>query len=639
MLEEHITSLAMIKVNYDKGRNYIDNFVPFVAEVIKKSPHAEVAMAELQPKLYEEFGLFIPQGALNTILKRAEKQGYIQKKDKIFVKNDPVLNSLDLSQDKNKALRIIELLVSEFQNYINTNYDTEWTKEDAEIALMRYIHNHSTAILSSSLSGEEPEIFVPESSEHSDFFVGDFISHLHKNNLETFEILEIIVKGNMLANFLYYPAVGKIEFNFSRLAVYFDTGFILRALGLTNPTDKTCCIELLGLLYDLNADMRCFEHTVDEIRRVLDFALSVIKEHQESKYLSLDVVVGYVDANYSISDIELIIARLEKSIQKLRIKVVTKPRMREKYSVDENRFKILLEKRVHYKRQHALFHDLDSITAMHRLRKGQFHENLESCRALFLTTNPKLIRTSREFFKGEFSERPITIPHCISDHVLTTLAWLKKPMQFPDLPRKKILADCFAALNPPDGLWRKYLDEVDRLRVNNNIDEDDYSILRYSRESRELLMKETRGDVGVFTGGTVQEVLRKSKESIRRDIQKKLEDESKRGDLEEKKNLYTSERIREIGDFVGKTFSKVLFYFTIIIQGYIAYFSFPKSTPPIIEGWQYYLVSLAFIISTLLTFINFVSGKSLRNLCRQIEVRISDCIERLILRMLTRADS
>jgi len=38
MLEESLTSLAVLKVNWDqRGKDYVDNFIPFVAE-----PYADV---------------------------------------------------------------------------------------------------------------------------------------------------------------------------------------------------------------------------------------------------------------------------------------------------------------------------------------------------------------------------------------------------------------------------------------------------------------------------------------------------------------------------------------------------------------------------------------------------------------------
>jgi len=76
MTGQVITSLAILKVNWDRGHDYIKNFVPFVAECLRTAPQPEVSLPELQTAIHDTFGLRIPQGALKTILRRAVRSGY-----------------------------------------------------------------------------------------------------------------------------------------------------------------------------------------------------------------------------------------------------------------------------------------------------------------------------------------------------------------------------------------------------------------------------------------------------------------------------------------------------------------------------------------------------------------------------------
>ncbi len=62
MHPQAIPSLAILKVNWDRGVDYIDNFVPFVAECLRGAPEPEVSMAYLQKAMIDSFGLRIPQG-------------------------------------------------------------------------------------------------------------------------------------------------------------------------------------------------------------------------------------------------------------------------------------------------------------------------------------------------------------------------------------------------------------------------------------------------------------------------------------------------------------------------------------------------------------------------------------------------
>jgi hypothetical protein len=56
------------------------------------------------------------------------------------------------------------------------------------------------------------------------------------------------------------------------------------------------------------------------------------------------------------------------------------------------------------------------------------------------------VRAARRFFAAGYDG--FTWPLAVLDHDLATLAWLKRPLQAPDLPRKQIIADCYAALRP-----------------------------------------------------------------------------------------------------------------------------------------------------------------------------------------------
>ena len=77
--ESPLSSLAMVKVNWDRGNDYIDNFVPFVEEAFRRARHDEVAIEDLQVSIFDLFGLRIPQGALQTIIRRLVKRGVLKR--------------------------------------------------------------------------------------------------------------------------------------------------------------------------------------------------------------------------------------------------------------------------------------------------------------------------------------------------------------------------------------------------------------------------------------------------------------------------------------------------------------------------------------------------------------------------------
>ena len=234
-----------------------------------------------------------------------------------------------------------------------------------------------------------------------------------------------------------------------------------------------------------------------------------------------------------------------------------------------------MRKEVGYKREETLRHDILSITAIYRLRKGQRMYQIERCKAIFLTTNVSLANACAKFFYEEFGGP--SVPLCIVEHVLATIAWVKKPMKAPNLPVKKLIADCYAALNPSDSLWRKYLEEVERQRAEKNISENDYFMLRYSIEARQALMDITQGDPDAFSEGTVEEVLEVAKRASRAEVEEELEKERKEKELYKqelmqiKKKVEIQRQLRidniiNISRKIGHRTSIILFILVTIIS-------------------------------------------------------------------------
>src|SRR4051812_40176891 len=81
---ETLTSLAILKVSADRGRDYIDYFVPFIAEAIRINRRDVIALPEIQADVRERFGLDIPPGPLRTVLDRALREGVLRRDGQIL---------------------------------------------------------------------------------------------------------------------------------------------------------------------------------------------------------------------------------------------------------------------------------------------------------------------------------------------------------------------------------------------------------------------------------------------------------------------------------------------------------------------------------------------------------------------------
>jgi hypothetical protein len=637
-LESIIPSLAIIKVNWDAGRDHIENFVPFVVEALRAAPQPEVSGADLQQAIQKTFGLAIPQGALSTVLGRAAKHGYVTQTHGIYRRSDEAVVGTDFGRVRTDVVRKHEALLAKLTDFCRREFGVDWTSEQAEAALLVHLEQGCAAVLRAAM-GAAPLPRPTTPPEHADFLVSSFVAEISKRDPEGFDFLETIAKGSMLAGALYYSDLGAVNRRFDRVEVYFDTAFVLQALGLEGETRALPRRELLDLLYEENANLRVFEETADEAKRVLSAAAQALRTHAKLRHSFGPTIQYLLDSGRSASDVELVVARLEQSIRGLRIQTRPRPPYVVRLGVDEAKLRTALQNEVGYLREDTLQHDVDCITAIHRLRRGRGPLDIESCSAIFITTNHLLARATAGFFRHEYSVyRGSVVPHCLLDHILTTIVWLKKPLEAPDLPRKTVIADCYAAMNPTDGLWKRYLQEIDRLEKQGDISSEDYYLLRFSAEARNALVASTLGADGAFTEGTVPEILDKARTAARAELQDALQTETTaRKEAEarvaEEAARFQAQlnRIATISVTLGRTVASLVQAvgaILVLAAAYLALFF-----PNLPGGWWMPALAAAAILFASASALTIVFGGTLKAATRWVEVAVSGCTQRALKRL------
>ena len=100
------------------------------------------------------------------------------------------------------------------------------------------------------------------------------------------------------------------------------------------------------------------------------------------------------------------------------------------------------------------------------------------------------------------------------------MLWLKSSVNAPSLPRKRLIADAYAAVQPNERLWQAYVREVERLQAQGDLDADDADLLRYTSTAKSVLMDTTFGNEEAFTQATVPEVLERIRHQYEKDAAK-----------------------------------------------------------------------------------------------------------------------
>jgi len=658
-----IVSLAILKANADiLHKDYIENFVPLVAQCIKEQAEEVVSVIEVQRSLKDKFGLDLPYSVIDTILRRVKRAKYTRRAQGVYFRNEQELEKLNFQDIQIQLVIQYDKIVELLRSFCEEEYGRKISTQDAEDALLAYINENQIAIVGlRSTNNLIPPIQYP--LQEAKYLVGSFVKHLQITKSPFFRYFENVVYGNMIANAVFLPDISQSPVKFRNTSVYFDTSFILFALGHAGEARQAPTIELLNLLKRVDAKLHCFQHTIDEIRGVLDACSQKLSSGQLKDAYGATMLY-FISKRYKASDISLLLTSLESDINALGITSTKKPDYKEReYIIDETELGEVLRipdevderwtyRNEMYRNPLALKRDVDSISAIMRLRRGALPFYYEDCGAIFITTNRRLNRISRKLFYRDAQSD--TVPPCQVDQAFTNIIWLKQPNSAPDLPRKRIIADYFAATQPSDKLIRAYYAEIEKLKTKGKYTDEQYFLLRHTINVPTILAEQTLGIEDAFTEGTIDEILEVIQENILRGKEeehnrnleaKQIELESayqESAELEHllKENLRKGEgrkaNILKRAETIGKITSNIIFWVLFIIIFVATLYTFPWGFPETENATPQYIRTTFFVILIiffLLSISNMIFGTHALDVRKWVQQKTARYIEGILTKL------
>jgi len=632
-MENFLLNMAVIKVIWDKSEaDLLDNYMPLLGYAIKICPSESISLPEIAENLNKVAEFKIPQGAVNLLIKRAAKKkySYIYNNQGIFKKNHAILDRIDYLGARDKVARKHNSLKRKFHDYSKAELNVEIGLDEIDKYFFEVLFELAPQLLSRLYRDDDRKALTEIVDSNSlKYRVYKFVEHLIKNDPEGYEALDSFVRGAILTETFYYSDPLELGKRVRDIQVYFDTQFMLRALGYSDNYYITPSIELIDILRDMKVPMKIFSKTYDEIRGVLYAARDTPSLSRQIHFRPGDAFDYFSRLGLSSSDISLEIVRLEEHINELGINVTQPPPYIERLGVDEEKLNEYIDTFLPTQKEKARHHDIDCLTAIFRLRKGQREKYLESCKAIFITTNTMLAKASTRFFNDEYgvSDAPI----CMGDHVFTALMWLKAVKKKPDLPKEHMVANCYAAINPADQLWGKYINEVKKLEEGGAITAEDFVILSHTLEAREKLMAITEGEEDVFFEASVPEILEYAKQRLVSEANQKLVE--KNGQII-KLNRSMERFLRKISNFIFKVvkYGSLVAFLVILLLG--LFFTIPSIFFNIEQIRRipvvYYIAPVTISLLFLGTVLNLVFGVRLVSLADSLAEVVSNKVKAVL---------
>ena len=488
-----ISTALLTAIFHETRKGNIELIEPFVLYIIFENN--EIADDELiKSKLEKDFSFFnLPHAVLNLIINKLKKDNKIEQKDKKYYILDKSQKEIEefrerMYEAKNDSQEVLTAL----QKYINETTTLKTNFNNIRESLASFLDKNGYIIY----SNYNPVNIKQKNIDKIQFYIAKFIEKEYNEKSHIFDLLKNMIEGLLLSNVIYLQIDANSTRNLKKLDCYFDSPILLRLIGFKLKEDNISAKELVELLKSEGAKIKCFKHSFNEVQ-------SILKKYIEDRnHVNTKTLEGLDCENYNDIELNQIYINLEDNFKENGIEIVDKPEYEKqnykdnKYEdvIDEKKLKEILIDRYTNKqiKDQIIDNDIDSVSAIYRLRKGKRIQKLEDCNSIFITSNYDIRFSVRELLN--INEK-IEISPVIGDVDLTAIIWLRTLKQNPKLPQDKLIENARAAMKPTPLIIEEFNKSLEKIKKSNFIkDGSSLQSLIYTTHFSSQLMNEIEGD-------------------------------------------------------------------------------------------------------------------------------------------------
>lgn len=557
------TMAAVIIANADEGKAYLDFFMPFVADRLKRWPKDQpVEPRQLSDALRSGWCFpSVPTAVSKVLLQRAQKEGLVRNLNRKYFPNHRQLANLqDLAVKKQQMLAEVSALAQALIRYAWQTHGLDWDEEKANAVLERITEDFGADLATAKREGGLGPGPDPDHNESLIVAYG-FARHAIKWEPKNFSRLVAMVQGTMIVNAIYFEDIRKAPNRLRGLRVFLDTPVLLQGLGFASPDVAAATKEMLTLMTTFQIPMSAFAHTIDETTAILESIAASLGTGTQSAENSgglstrmretLDAVIA---SEMTPGDVLMVVANLDRSLEAIGVRRFETSLRAQKARIDEDQLAATLSKGVPYRSRGALKRDVESLAAIDRLRGNTRPRDLAHTEAVLITSNDALVAASRAFFRAY--KRDALIPHCMSDTALTAQLWVTSSERKPGLPKRLLIADCYSALAPSPELWERWVRHLIKLRIREQLSEEQLQTLIYHQQTKALLCEIAHGDPDNVNDSTVAEVLARYKQELcgpAEQVAREAKDAQARAEKEARDAQAAAERACATSEYLART--------------------------------------------------------------------------------------
>ena len=473
-----------------RAQDLLDLISPFVlyASARVSSPNEIIDKNNVLTIIKQEFGYTdMPMVVVEKVFKRNPRLFQRSHGEYRLIGNTDVIVG-EIEKRRTECETKINMISGQLIDYFekHTNSHKKITADKAVNYLQGFFSRHGIFVGTNQLEEHSDE---NEWREY-DYYIAQYIFEKKDAHEIEYDYVIDLVKGYFLQSALYTQAGNGniISSTYRNVSFYYDTPFLLRLLGYKTSEDEKAAIELHKALEKQRGKFFYFPQTQSEVAGILN---AYQRDLGHTSYFTLE---GLDKKRYSSADVERLKHTWENKLNyTYNAKLAERPEYPKRTdgtidiqsTIDEDDLVKYIKERIKWRTQDSLEADMESVIGIHKLRGSIQSEEIEHCKAVFVTTNSKLANEINIYYRNNVNDK--TFPLVITDSDLAALTWIKCGSTG-DLPERQLLRNAFMATQPTPEILEKFSVVLDQMQGEGKLSYELAVAIKSSRYTKKELL-------------------------------------------------------------------------------------------------------------------------------------------------------
>lgn len=514
MANKTLFGLAFLNYNWETNkRDIIDTYIPLVCECIINKQINTVDRNIIQLELIEDYGLNVPLGAIESILRRC-KEEKILTRDKGLYKVDWSVITKHTGNKKSKNLveNNFEDVLSNIVNFGKNEFGITYIDQEVEDGFMAFLKKYDADIVLAN--DNNIEFQSVRDKNKLQYIISKYIMYADQQKKSDFKKIANIAQGHAIATIISNTNIQTYVGLLNDVFVYLDAPMIFNLMGINGESNLLLAKELVESLISKGAKIKVFSINDEEVTSTITDAIERLKTGNYTINKSSRVLKTAIRESYSYSKLQLKLNQLPDLYDKYKIAINENLEINPKYQIDEVKLVETITKiysnggsrNIGWHQKNQIDRDAKTIADIYQIRKATNILSLKQCKAILITTNEAIAFSSRNYQISNFGNNSKIAP-CVTDIFIATILWANYPSKNNDLNIKKLLSICYSNTELDNKLFQKFYNDVEVLHKEQRISEEQFYLLNTSNLTYKLLEKKTLNDLEEYTDKTASEIV------------------------------------------------------------------------------------------------------------------------------------